>query len=57
MNFFLSLEEKDDALFKISSNKFAFLLKPLEDMLNLVVDGIYLQQIEYEMERADLPDD
>ena len=26
-------------------------------MLNLVVYRIYLQQLEYEMERADLPDD
>ena len=26
-------------------------------MLKLVVDIIYLQELEYEMERADLPDD
>ena len=34
-----------------------FVLKPLKAMLNLVVDRISLQQLEYEIECADLPDD
>ena len=34
----------------------AFLLKPLMAMLKLVVDRISIQQLEYEMERADLTD-
>ena len=54
---FLSIKEKDDLLFKIMSKIPAFVLNPLKAMLNLVVDRISLQQLEYEMERADLPDD
>ena len=53
----LSLKEKYDTLFKIRSRKPAFLLNPLKAMLNLVIDRICLQQLEYEMERADIPDD
>ena len=53
----LSLKSKDDELFKIRSKIPAFVLNPLKDMLNLVVYRISLQQLEHEMERADLPDD
>ena len=44
-------------MFKNRSKIPAFLLKPLEAMLKLVVDIISLQQLDYKMERADLPDD
>ena len=53
----LYLKAKDYALFKIRSKRPNFVLNPLKYMLNLVVDIISLQQLEYEMERADLPDD
>ena len=53
----LYLKAKDDALFKIRSKITAFVLKPLKAMLNPIAEIIYLQQLEYEMERADLPDD
>ena len=53
----LSLKEKDDALFKIRSKRPAFVIKPLKAMLHLVADIISLQKLEYEIERADLPDD
>ena len=53
----LSLKSKDDALLNISSKISAFVLNQLKAMLNPVVDIIYLQQLEYEMERADLSDD
>ena len=53
----LSLYAKDDVLFNIRSKIPAFALKPLKAMWNLVVDRIFLQQLEYEIERADLPDD
>ena len=32
-------------------------MKPLNAILNLVVDKISLQQLEYEIEHADIPDD
>ena len=32
-------------------------MNPLKAILNLVVERISLQQLEYEMESADLPDD
>ena len=35
----------------------AFVIKPLNDMLNHVIDRISLQQLKYEMERTDLPHD
>ena len=53
----LSLKSKDDVLFKIESKMTAFVMKPSKSMLNLVVDRIYIQQLQYEMERADLQDD
>ena len=52
----LSLKAKYDALFKIISKRPTFVQKPLKSVLNLVVDRIFLQQPEYEMERADVPD-
>ena len=53
----LYLKSKYDALFKIRSKIPVFVLKPLQAMLNLVVDTISLQRLEYEMERVDLSDD
>ena len=53
----LSLKARDDAMFKIMSKIFAFLLYPLKAMLHLVIGIISLQQLEYEMERTDLTDD
>ena len=53
----LSLKAKNDALINISSKRPDFVLKPLKVMMDLVVDRISLQKLEYEMERADLPDD
>ena len=35
----------------------AFLLKPLKAMLNDVVDIIYIQQLEYEIESVDITND
>ena len=32
-------------------------MNPLQTMLNHVIDTLSLQQLEYEMDRADLPDD
>ena len=52
----LSLKAKNDALFKIRSKRRTFVLNPLTAMVNLLVDKISLQQPEYEMERADVPD-
>ena len=54
---FLSLKSKDDALFNIRLKIPAFVLNPLKAMMNLVVDIIYLNQLEYEMDCADLSDD
>ena len=54
---FLYLKTKNDALFKIRSKRPEFVLNPLKAMLKLFVDRIFLQQLEYEMERADLPGD
>ena len=54
---YLSLKAQDDALFKNSLKKTGFVLKPLNAMLNHVLDILSLQQLEYEMERVDLPDD
>ena len=53
----LSLKAKDDAMFKIRSKIPAFAMKQLNAMPNILVDRISIQQLEYEMERADLPDD
>ena len=53
----LSLKAKDDAMFKNSSKIPSFVMNQLNTMLNLVVEIIYLQQLEYEMERADLLDE
>ena len=36
-------------MFKIKPKRPAFVLKPLKAMLNLIVDRISLQQLEYEM--------
>ena len=54
---FLSLKSKDDALFRNISKRPDLVLKPLKAMLNPVVDRISFQELEHEMERADLHDD
>ena len=54
---FKTLKAKDDALLNIRPKRPAFVLKPLKSMLNPVIDRISLQQLEYEMERVDIPDD
>ena len=53
----LSFKAKYDALFEIRQKRPVFVLETLKAMMNLVVDIIYLQQHEYEMEHDDLPDD
>ena len=40
----------------IISKKTAFVLRPLKVVLKSEVDRVSLQQLEYEMDRADLPD-
>ena len=52
----LSLKNQDDALLRIGK-KPAFVLRPLNAMLKSEVDRLSLQQLEYEMDHADLPDD
>ena len=52
----LSLKAEDDELFNNRFLKPAFVLKPVNSMLNLVVNRISIQKLEYEMDRADLPD-
>ena len=53
----LSLKARDDSLFKNISKKPAFVLNPLKAMIKHVVDIISLQQLDYEMECVDIPDD
>ena len=50
-------EAWDDALFKNRSKQSAFVLRSLKAMLNHEMDRLSPQKLEYEMERADLPDD
>ena len=52
-----SLKIYDDSLFNNRSKRFAFVLSPLKSMLNLEVDILYLQLLEYEMDRTDYPVD
>ena len=53
----LSLKTRDDALFKVKSKIPTFVLKPIKAIRKFLVDIISLQQLGYEMERSDLPDD
>ena len=53
----LSLKSEDDALFQNKFLKPAFVIRPLKDMLKSKVDRLSLQQLEYEMDCANLPDD
>ena len=46
---------QDDALFKNVLKRPAFVLRPLEYMLNFEVNRLSLQQLEYEMDRLDYP--
>ena len=50
---FYSITIDDDALFKNSSKRPAFVLRPLRSMLNYEVDRLSFQQLEYEMDRTD----
>ena len=54
---FLYLKTQDDELFKNILKISAFVLKPLKAMLNDVVDIIYIQQLEYEIESVDITND
>ena len=47
----------DDDLFKNKSKRPTFVLRPFLTMLNLEVDRLSLQQLEYEMDRTDYPVD
>ena len=51
------LKIDNDALFKKMSKIPAFVLRPLKAMLNFEADILYLQKIEYEMDRTDYPVD
>ena len=51
------LKTQDDALFKNRSKLPDFVLRPLKFMLNLEVDRLSLQQLEYEMDCTDYPAD
>ena len=53
----LSLKAEDDALFNNRPKTPAFVLRPLKTMLKSELDRLSLQQLDYEMDRADLPDD
>ena len=53
---FLSLKEEDDTLFK-NREKPAFVLRLLKAKFKNVVGRLSLQQLEYEMDFTDLPDD
>ena len=53
----LSLKANYDAQFNIRSKIPTFVMKPLKSMVNHVSDRISPQQLAYEMERADIPDD
>ena len=52
-----SLKNKDEKMFKNRSKNPAFVLRILNIMLNSEVDRLYLQQLEYEMDRTNLPVD
>ena len=56
-NHCLSLKAQDDALFRNRSKKTVILIKPLNSMLDHVVDRLSLQKLEYKMGRVVLPDD
>ena len=53
----LSLKIDDDDVFKNSSKRPIFVIRPFLTMLNIEVDRISLQQLEYEMDRTDYPVD
>ena len=53
----LYIKAEDDALFNNRSKKPAFVIRPLNTIIKIEVDRLSLQQLEYEMYRADLPDD
>ena len=51
----LYLKIDDDDLFKKRSKRTAFVLRPLLTLLNLEVDKLSLQKLEFEMDRTDDP--
>ena len=51
----LSLKRDDDELFKKKSKMPNFVLRPFLTMLNLEVDRLYLQKLDYEIDRTDYP--
>ena len=52
-----SIKNHDDELLKNSSKIPAFLLRPLNSMLNFEVDRLTIQKLEYEMDCTDYPID
>ena len=50
-----SLIKDDDDLFKNTSKRPSFVLRPLKTMLNFELDRLYLQQLEYELDCTDFP--
>ena len=54
---FHALKLDDDGRFKNRLKRPTFFIKPFSTMLNLEVDRISLQQLEYEMDRTDYPVD
>ena len=53
----LFIKLDDDDLFKNRSKITSFLIRPYLTMLNLEVDRISIQKLEYEMDRTDYPVD
>ena len=51
------LKAEDDNLFKNRSRRPTLFKRPLLTMLNLKVDRIFLQKLEYEIYRTDYPSD
>ena len=51
----LSLKAQYYAMFRNSFKKHSFVLKPLQAMLDHVMDRLSLQKLEYKMERIYLP--
>ena len=54
---YLYLGLDDDELFKNRSQISKFVIRPFLAMLNLEVDRISLQKLEYKMDRTDYPFD
>ena len=46
---------QDDALLKNRSKRPAFIIRPLNSMLNIEVEILSLHQLDYKMDRTDYP--